>query len=180
MIRPLSRYFAQLCVDSYDEAKIAARGWRDRAADVEVLFDRAPWGVTFTWTGTEGFLDALRDVNAVPWYDPRIGWCHRGFLMGVLAIWPALQPALDQARQDKVPVYQAGHSLGGGEASIAAGLMVSVGHIPAGLFTIGAPRPAFGGLRRLLAAAGVPVRRYVGSGDPVPSVPSSAAETTFS
>lgn len=170
--KPTARYFAQLCVNSYSDALIAERGWRHREADVEILFDRAPWGITYTWRGTSSVKDAIRDLRlAFPWYDRDLGWCAAGALKGVRAIWPALETSLRAARDDGIPIYHAGHSLGGAEASIAAG-MVAKGWPCAGLFTIGAAKPSFGPrLGEVLDEAGVPRRRIVADGDPIPGAP---------
>lgn len=172
-VRPPALYFAQLCALSYSDAAVARRGWRHRGADVEVLLDRAPWGVTYAWRGTNGLADALRDIRmVVPWWDDELGWCAAGNLKGVNAIWEALEPSLDAARADGVSIYCAGHSLGGSEATVMAARLAARGYPVAGLFTAGAPKPSFGDrLRSTLERAGVRTLRLVADGDPVPSLP---------
>ena len=93
--------------------------------------------------------DALLDGLVVPWRAeryPELGWCHKGFLRGkwwgeyrgALGLWEAVRAELIEQR----PLLICGHSKGGAEAAIIAGLLVLAGHTPAALITFGAPRAA--------------------------------------
>ena len=120
--------------------------------------------------GTKGFQDVWMDARVSPWYDRQLGlgWCHRGFLLGVRAIWPKLKTAILGRR-----VVFTGHSKGGAEASLACGAACRIpGVYPVALVTFGAARCVLGSrVPKLLAGRCVTSLRFEAAGDPVPSVP---------
>jgi len=63
-----------------------------------------------------GWVDVLRDLRLLPWYDKDCGWCHAGFLKGGRTAAEFLSNKLDRNQ----PVILTGHSLGGALALICA------------------------------------------------------------
>ena len=152
-------YFAERSQEAYDASTFSEAG-------VECHLTLEDGWRCLAFRGTEfDFEDILRDIRGVPWYDRGLGWCHSGFLKGVRAIWPAIAPSL----MVDEPVYLTGHSLGGALATITGAAMVMRDKPPVGLYTFGAPRPAYTNLGRILR--GVPSRRFVHGIDCVPSHP---------
>ncbi len=64
-----------------------------------------------------GWIDVIRDMRILPWYDKDAGWVHSGFLKGARGVAEFLMDVLEP---DK-PVLVTGHSLGA-----ALALMVAV------------------------------------------------------
>jgi hypothetical protein len=120
--------------------------------------------IAFRGTEFDG-RDILRDLRALPWHDPVLGWCHAGFLKGVRGeCWEWLEGQITEK------TLLIGHSLGGAEADIAGGLAVSLlGIRPQAIVTFGAPRAGFAQLGRVLKD--VPHLRHVHGSDCVPSHP---------
>lgn len=130
--------------------------WRD----VHAVLD----GDDLAFRGTEptNVADWLRDFDWLPIRHRTLGWCHRGFLDGVLGIFP-LVPTQTTIRVVK------GHSMGGALAILFAALRTAAGQPPARLVTFGAPICAGSRARWLLAD--VAQTHYRSGGDPVPFVP---------
>lgn len=83
--------------------------------------------------------DVKADVNAVAVLAETIGRVHSGFKQEVDDLWPFLEQVL---KDNDLPLWCAGHSLGGAMATICAG-RCKVSRIcaePEGLFTYGSPR----------------------------------------
>lgn len=118
--------------------------------------------------GTANTRDWLVDFDAAPMLHAGLGWCHQGFLESVLGV-------ADQIRADLAGerLIVTGHSKGGAEALIFAGLLVLAGQAPAAVVTYGAPRAAYASLGEILDQ--VPVRQYRHGHDPVPLVPPELA-----
>lgn len=154
MIDPLA--LAQICERSYQYTT------QQFSNGTEVLIE----GDVIAFRGTEfDRKDILRDLRAVPWHDPNLGWCHSGFLKGVRGeCWEWL------AGQITEKTIFTGHSLGGAETDIAGGMAVAIlGIHPQAIVTFGAPRAGYARLGRILK--GVPHLRYVHGNDCVPSHP---------
>ena len=85
-----------------------------------------------TFRGTCGFEGWLSNLHAVqtPW--PRGGAVHCGFRDDFVGLWQKAGPFLDAL---DMPVFYAGHSLGGALALLAASIRP-----PAAVYTFGAPR----------------------------------------
>jgi hypothetical protein len=113
--------------------------------------------------GTASIADWLVDFEASPKLHAALGWCHDGFLDDVLGVSEQMLADLAGKR-----VVVTGHSKGGAEALIFAGLMVVAAQAPEAVVTFGAPRPAYAKLGEVLA--GVAVREYRHGNDPVPEV----------
>ncbi len=123
------------------------------------------------------FRDPLIDGLAYPWRSstyPQLGWCHKGFLRGRWfgkekgAIGLFRLAFADLMAQRNLVLY--GHSKGGAEAAIIAGLLVIHGRPPAAIITCGQPMVAASShLGRLLE--GIPYTRYVHGSDIVPKMP---------
>src|SRR6185437_9905361 len=104
-----TRRLAQLAADSYT----CPASWR--VGDVEGCIARIDGMSVVAFRGTEplSIADWMRDLDAVPMRHPAIGWCHRGFLTGALAIIPLIRRDLGPE-----PLILTGHSLGGALALI--------------------------------------------------------------
>lgn len=70
----------------------------------------------------DGWIDVLRDMRIIPWYDKHLGWCHSGFLKGALSIMEEL--GLSKGQQ----IVVTGHSLGAGVGQLLALKMAMLGH----------------------------------------------------
>lgn len=121
--------------------------------------------------GSKEILDWLLDFLAIPGTDnaqdpayARMGPVHSGFLIGALALLPAVKADLAGK-----PYSLTGHSLGGALALLVGALMVQDGHPPDQIVTFGAPKVGFQAFADVLSA--VPVREYKYGADPVPLVP---------
>lgn len=120
--------------------------------------------IAFKGTSENSIGDWLRDLDAVPMSDPKLGVCHRGFLTGA-------QQALEwvQEASKGCPVVLVGHSLGGALAALTGALMGSLGLPVSQVVTFGCPKVGFQGVR--MALTGVRCARYVHGDDVVPRVP---------
>jgi len=122
-----------------------------------------------TFDGAEILKDIVRDVRAWPAWEPGLGLVHLGFRRSLRAIWPKLWEEPWFYNNDLVLT---GHSKGAAEATLVAARMVVEDLRPRALVTFGSPRCVLGGrVARLLAGAGVVVRRYRHGRDIVPTVP---------
>ena len=83
--------------------------------------------------------DVKADANAVAVLAETIGHVHSGFKQEVDDLWPILEQALED---NELPLWFAGHSLGGAMATICAGRckVSEISSTPEGLFTYGSPR----------------------------------------
>lgn len=122
--------------------------------------------------GSKSIIDWIRDLMIAPALTaahPELGICHSGFLFDVLDIATSLTSYL---KGSTAPFVICGHSKGGAEAQLLAGLLVTSGFIPARLVTFGAPRCAWIGnttLPKLIS--GIPGNDYRGGSDEVPQLP---------
>jgi triacylglycerol lipase len=113
------------------------------------------------WNDIRADLD-LASVDAEP-----AGRIHRGFKREVDDLWPRLEQAL---KNNTLPVWFTGHSLGGAMATICASRcqLSAIKSNPSALFTYGSPRV---GNRRYLDYVDVEAYRWVNNNDIVPRVP---------
>ena len=157
---PTSHDLACLSKQAYDECTVSAN-------DTEVLICERDGFLVLAFRGTTfDHFDIIRDLRAVPWWSSEVqGFVHKGFLVGVRAIWPLLQryPLRSNA------VVLTGHSKGGAEACYVAALMTLAGYPPVKLETFGAPRVGFGWIEGVLK--GIPGNRNRLGADIVPTVP---------
>ena len=154
-----------------DRAYKRAPTFYDDGTGCEVRVEPLSDGLSVVaFRGTSDFQDVWMDARVAPWYDRQLGlgWCHRGFLLGVRSVWPRLLPAILGRR-----VIFTGHSKGGAEASLACGAACRVkGVYPIALVTFGAARCVIGGrVPNLLFSRSVSTLRFEAGGDPVPGVP---------
>jgi hypothetical protein len=149
---------AAACEAAYADPVTWERG------NAHVLLAESEGRHVVAFRGTANARDWLVDFEASPKLHPGLGWCHAGFLDDVLGV-------ADQMRADLAGerVVVTGHSKGGAEALIFAGLLVLAGQAPEAVVTFGAPRAAFATLGEVLDQ--VPVRQYRHGNDPVPLVP---------
>ena len=155
--------FALAAQESYNHASIRTNG-------SEVLFKWVPEGLIVAFRGTDEIRDILSDIWTWPVKDSDLGWCHAGFLHDARAMWVHIREPLFKHLMAGTPIWLTGHSKGGAEATLTAGLMISELRLPPdGLVTFGTPRAGGWDLLRMLNE--IPQRRVVDSGDPVPSLP---------
>ncbi len=102
------------------------------------------------------------EAELVAW--PAGGNVHAGFARRVRAMKGALHLAVARLAAVPRPLWFTGHSLGAGEALLAASLITTV----AGVFTFGCPRPGDAAFWRGVHA---PVFRFVHALDMVPRLP---------
>ena len=111
--------------------------------------------------------DWLRDLDVKIITDPVLGDCHEGCLSAADAVMAWL---IATHRSTAWPRIIAGHSLGGGIASLVGAMFVLAGQPLDRLMTVGSMRSCRGEpVPRTLA----PVQgdHYVHAGDPVPDLP---------
>jgi len=83
--------------------------------------------------------DVKADANAVTALAETVGRVHSGFKQEVDDLWPNIERVL---ADNQLPLWFAGHSLGGAMATICAGRckVSKISSNPEGLFTYGSPR----------------------------------------
>jgi len=119
--------------------------------------------------GTEPneWTDVRADVDAIAVLAETAGKVHRGFKREVDRLWPMLEA---QLKNNRLPVYFAGHSLGAAMAKICAS-RCQLSHIatnPKQLFTFGSPRV---GDRHYVNFVKLDYYRFVNNNDIVTRVP---------
>lgn len=132
--------------------------------DAHVLLAESDGVHIVAFRGTANARDWIVDFDARPKLHPGLGWCHAGFLDDVLGVADQMRLDLAGAR-----VIVTGHSKGGAEALIFAGLLALAGQAPEAVVTFGAPRAGYATLGAVLDQ--VAVRQYRHGHDPVPSLP---------
>ncbi len=110
-----------------------------------------------------GWMDVVRDIRIAPWYDPRTGWSHAGFLKGAQGL---MDGGVTRHVKDTLPTVLVGHSMGGAVSLLLALMLHSAGYEIAEWVGFGTPR-TFIGSRKLPFAA----TSYRNGGDLVPMVP---------
>jgi len=131
--------------------------------------------VAIIYRGTESMIDWLKtnldfrheDIG-YPASGAYAGKMHRGFLQAYRSVADQIQHQIDDPRAADLPIYVAGHSLGGALA------IVTAWHIPsarlAACYTYGSPRV---GNKELVDKFHTPIYRIINAADPVPMVPMS-------
>jgi hypothetical protein len=122
--------------------------------------------VVVAWPGSDNIHNWFRDLDAWPTWHPHLGFCHRGFFLGAMAL-------AEQIRRDTAGsrLVFCGHSLGASLATITAAHFLVQG-TPVDILTLfGLPRPGGRKLARVLCHGVRRFRSYRHVGDPVPDVP---------
>lgn len=153
---------AEMCAASYDAEATWDQTWefegthvtRRKAGDVDVIVFR----------GTACADDWIRDAEAFPVWDGRLGFVHKGFMVG-------MDEALAAVLATCSRVIVTGHSLGGARARILAALLAFHSRPVERCVVFGSPRPAFVNLARVLQKSKTPLASYRNRNDPVPLVP---------
>lgn len=120
-------------------AMMAERAYQEHTRSVgelEYLLDTVQGYPAIAIRGTEGsailkgrnWLDLVRDIRILPWYDKDIGWAHAGMLKGAQRIYKDLFISGIAGRTFiRAPyskrLYVTGHSLGGGVGFLLAKLV---------------------------------------------------------
>jgi len=116
---------AKACLDSYHHVTI-------NLGECEAMLEYHDDYTLVAFRGTEcgslfagrGWVDVLRDLRLMPWYDKDCGWCHAGFLKGAKRSAKFLDTVLNKER----PVIFTGHSLGGALSLLCAAKMQAAGY----------------------------------------------------
>lgn len=110
--------------------------------------------------------DVKADANAFTVLT-EVGRLHIGFNTEVDDLWPMLEQRIKENRR---PMWFAGHSLGGAMATICAGRckLSKIPSNPEAIFTFGSPRV---GNQRYINFVKIPHYRWVNNNDVVPRVP---------
>lgn len=161
-------------------ARLCERAYREHTrvvGELEYLVSEVDGAPAVVVRGTEtrefmsgfGWIDVIRDLRILPWYDRRVGWAHAGMLKGARRLFEELHifeafrassPVLTAER-----VYVTGHSLGAGVGLILAHIMRYYG---ARVTFVG-----FGTPRSMISKLdpGLEARFYRQGDDPVTEVP---------
>ena len=115
-----------------------------------------------------GWIDVLRDLRTIPWYDKRVGWSHAGFLKGAQGV---VDKSLFGLLKRDRPIIFTGHSLGGALSINAAAILQSEGFKVSAVVTFGAPRTLTKGASKRFSSSGINIWEFSNKGDPVPDVP---------
>lgn len=127
--------FAAATYDSYFQWDHLLQG--DADDDVYIGIKKLPGVDVVACRGSDCNLDWERDIDAIPYLDPRIGYVHGGFYRGVPKAYLTLKPLITQ------PVIMTGHSLGGSHAQLVASEFVLDGVIPAKVCCFGSPKVGY-------------------------------------
>jgi hypothetical protein len=122
-------------------AMLASRAYDHRTGsvrEVEYLLDVVDNKPAIAVRGTEldkalkgsNWLDLVRDISIVPWYDRRVGWAHAGMLKGAKRLYRELVSegffnAFDDININCRELFVTGHSSGAGIGFILAKLIAA-------------------------------------------------------
>ena len=130
-------------------------------AQASLLLSKDECFAILVYRGTSKLQDWLANLNApaVRWWGK--GMVHKGFMEAFVKIWEQVAPMLSDV---SVPLFYAGHSLGGALATLTASLRA-----PHALYTFGSPRVG----NRVFAQSlqHVNTHRLVNGLDVIPTLP---------
>ena len=144
--------------------------------DTQAYVCRGSEALLIAFRGTEllSIKDWFTDLMAVSVTAPSgVGKIHKGFAVGLGAVWSQLEQALSELYDGQVPIWVTGHSLGGALATLAASQLRLNANLPVqGLYTFGQPRVGDRKFLKFLRLA-LPARivRFVNNNDIVTQVP---------
>jgi len=129
--------------------------------------------IVVAFRGSDSPMDWLANFQAVrdpgPFSDSLV---HEGFQDSLVPALIAITNAIDKLRTNEQAIWLTGHSLGGAQAALYAGMLIENGYSVDGLYTYASPRP--GNKRfchQLNEKISGPNFRLVNKGDLVPHVP---------
>ena len=159
MISPAKK-LARLSAEAYNRKTASAGG-------TEILISKVRKRTVIAFRGTEkDYGDILTDMREILWWSKEVnGFVHKGFLMGVRAIWQHLP--IGGPNPDAIVLT--GHSKGGAEAILCGAFMAQCGIPPVQIETFGAPRVGTSNLGKILN--GIPGDRHRLGIDIVPTTP---------
>lgn len=164
--------------EGFDSARLI------RSGGLHCVFARHPRFALLAFRGSTTTQDWLTDFKFMQLKTKKTGLpgrVHRGFHTALDGSWESIRGELARAVEDGLPIWIAGHSLGGGLAQLAAMRAAEEGIPPAGVYAFAAPKvgdPSFvEAYDRRLAGKSY---RIVNGDDLVPRVaPSEPAEKSF-
>nr|VFJ92081.1 MAG: Lipase (class 3) [Candidatus Kentron sp. LFY] len=136
-----------------------------------VMFDND--NIVVVFRGSEDLKDWLANFQAV--YDPgpfRETKAHEGFQDALFPSVMSLTNLIDSAGPANKRIWVTGHSLGGAQCSLYAGMLIEHGYKVYGIYTYASPRPGNGVFEEKLNSRVIgPHYRVVNTGDVVPHLP---------
>lgn len=162
MISPI--VLAQACADAYADAP-AGFDHLWEFSGTHAAHRKIEGADLIVFRGSKDAEDWMRDAEAVPIWDSRLGFVHGGFMAGMYDVLAAVTLATSNR------LVVTGHSLGGARARILAALVAYSGSPVLQCTVFGSPRPGFANLSRILQKSKTPLSSYRNREDPVPLVP---------
>lgn len=150
---------AEACQSAYDDPASVERG------DCHISLSQSGGVLIVAFRGSQDVSDWVTNFDADAEDDPQLGPVHDGYHKNVIGIFGYVKPIIDAHGL----WVATGHSKGGGECLLFAGLMTAVGNAPIAICTLGAPK--VGGDRLAEVLSPVAVHQYRNGNDPVPLLP---------
>ena len=139
-------------------------GWMINGVDAKLT--RIDGEYVLVLRGSQDAEDWLRDLDAIPVFDERLGWVHRGFMEGLKDIYNAVRNCTGGE-----PLSFTGHSLGGARSRLLAGLFISNRLPVKNLVTFGSPKPGFQTLKEIINKSTINHVSYRNNEDVIPTLP---------
>ena len=134
--------------------------------DVWLSLTRIDGDYVCVMRGSQSAEDWIRDVETIPEFHNKLGYCHAGFIKGMDDLFNSVKNITGGD-----PCSFTGHSLGGARARILAGLFI-VNKLPVkNLVTFGSPKPAFPQLAEIISSSNINHVSYRNNNDIVPTLP---------
>jgi len=162
-MNPTCSQYAQASSDAYDPAAKWDHEWR--IDGVHVCHRKIEDVDLFAFEGTKAPEDFIRDAEVFPVWHPMLGFIHAGFLHGEDDVYKSISQVAGKRN------CFTGHSLGGAEARVQAGMFVVMGIPVEEVHVFGSPRPGFANLRRVIEKSGMRHVSWRNRNDPIPCVP---------
>lgn len=175
---------AQLSYEKSSAINIQAKKWglknvtfihkrKGRDIDFQGFVCRDDNNIIIVIRGSDSVTDWFANMQAV--YDPgplSKTNAHEGFQDALFPAVIAMTAAIKSLQDKGQKIWMTGHSLGGAQTSLYAGMLIENGFSIYGLYTFASPRPGDEPFAKALNKAITgPHFRVVNSGDLVPHVP---------
>lgn len=160
--------FCDLAVALYDKKRWGEFDYVNEVAGVCFAVKKLSDRNVLLYRGSITPLDWVRDFEALPEVmklHPQLGFVHSGMAQGMDE---ALADAIAHSDLDQ-PFHPGGHSLGGGRAALATGLLINEGYFVIRSTLFGCHNSGTARLRKLVSSR--PGASYRNRQDPVPLLP---------